>query len=492
MDKPRIAVIDDQLSQRKTEYIQFLSEKFDVVYISSESNLSKVYEKDIEMLIIDLVLDGWKESTENILDRVLSHNEYLPIIMVSQYWEYDSVKPIIRNMLDLKIQYKVLLFLSWKEIATAKTNDDLLELIIMDWKNRIYNEFSLYQQKYPKLLNHNESIKLLQIADMQFGAETDPSADADRYIIAKRLKEDSWVPNIVAICGDISQSGKESEFHEAQEWIDKFSRTLLPKRYEDIKYLVTVGNHDCNFDAFSQYYYESEFNKPSVEFKERKDMKGEEIWNDPKRKISIESVVFSNYISFADNLSSTYASFYKKSHLNIVNDFFLNWGIRIIHLNTLDMISPKNTVSVGINDKDRLEIVEHCVNNTRTPKVFTIIISHHGPDCFGYHGDNGERWLRMQTFITNVGAKLWLCGHNHKTDINVIEIDPSNSNKNIPYAVANSLRLHADSRYYGAPIGYNNIELIRNNGVVEKIKITFHNIIDPSKYYDKEYDVNYN
>lgn len=488
MNKPKIAVVDDELNDRKESYDRFLSEKFSVNYFGDESNLVNAFNKDVKMIIIDKILAGWSRSMEEILDDVSSTNRDIPIIIVSKHWNDDHGKPI-SNMLNLKMKYNVLQFFSWDEIANTLSDSVQFDLVIKNWKNRINYEFDLYQQRYPSLPDANSAIQLLQIADMQFGAASDPGTLGDRFAISSYLKNSMWLPNFVAICGDIAQSGKKKEFHEAKKWIDDFSKTLWSNNDESKKFLVTVGNHDCNFDAFLQYYYCSVFpdEKKSISefnFQKRTSQIGKEIWNNPENKISVEEVVFSNYIKFANDLSCNYRSIHQTDHLNIVNDFFLNWGIRIIHLNSLNDISPENLNGIGINENDMDHIIDYCTNCKNEPDIFTIIISHYGPHELGYKsGDNEEQtqWVKIKKFLSQVKVNLWLCGHKHNFEIDKINMGKmgfSDPKKDIPYATTGSLRLDRSSLAPGAYIGFNKIELLRKDGVINKIIVTPVAIID--------------
>lgn len=86
---------------------------------------------------------------------------------------------------------------------------------------------------------------ILQFSDIHFGVE-------DREAMAAvKDYSDSLAPDVVVICGDITQDGKTSEFKSARDWIARFS---APK-------VITPGNHDIPvygvfqrlFDPFGRY-----------------------------------------------------------------------------------------------------------------------------------------------------------------------------------------------------------------------------------------------
>lgn len=69
---------------------------------------------------------------------------------------------------------------------------------------------------------------IVQLADLHFGAEDQDAIDIAAQEI-HRLK-----PDAIAVCGDLTQRGKTSEFESVRDWLDQFK---APK-------LVVPGNHD--------------------------------------------------------------------------------------------------------------------------------------------------------------------------------------------------------------------------------------------------------
>lgn len=70
--------------------------------------------------------------------------------------------------------------------------------------------------------------KIIQIADIHFGTEN-PRALAAFEAALSEIETDA-----LAVCGDLTQRGKRSEFQAARDWLDSF----------DIPKLVVAGNHD--------------------------------------------------------------------------------------------------------------------------------------------------------------------------------------------------------------------------------------------------------
>ena len=70
--------------------------------------------------------------------------------------------------------------------------------------------------------------KIIQIADIHFGTEN------PRALEAFEQAADAVGADAIAVCGDLTQRGKRSEFQASREWLDKF----------DVPKLVVAGNHD--------------------------------------------------------------------------------------------------------------------------------------------------------------------------------------------------------------------------------------------------------
>ncbi len=70
--------------------------------------------------------------------------------------------------------------------------------------------------------------KIIQVADIHFGTEN-PHALSAFETIAGALEADA-----LAVCGDLTQRGKRSEFQAALDWLKQF----------DMPQLVVAGNHD--------------------------------------------------------------------------------------------------------------------------------------------------------------------------------------------------------------------------------------------------------
>ena len=86
---------------------------------------------------------------------------------------------------------------------------------------------------------------ILQVSDIHFGSE-----DVEALAAAEDLIR-TLAPDVIAVCGDITQRGKRTEFEAAHGWLQQFEAARI----------VTPGNHDTPLlnlwsrinDAFDRY-----------------------------------------------------------------------------------------------------------------------------------------------------------------------------------------------------------------------------------------------
>lgn len=468
MKKTLVAVIDDEMYDREEIYKAFLSENFDVLYIGNFAELSKIDNK-VKLIVIDKSLIEWECTMQSVLDDSLKNYKDIPKIIVSKHWNDNNGRPIaeIRVFFD---KYKNILdIFSWDEIANTM-NTPQYNTTIKRWKDRIRLVYDLHQGQEMSPKSDNDSLRIVQLSDMQFGGKRSAGALGDRFAIGTYLRNSIKLHStLIAVCGDITESGKPNEYDKALKWFEDFSETVWKKK--DIKrFLFTVGNHDCNFSALAQFKYEYDFLNSN--FKEINQDNGLINWEiENNELVTTEEIVFQNYLLFEEKYTPTSNSVWKTRHLNVVNDYFLNWGIRVIHLNTISRISPKNEKGMGADTEEIKRIIGYCTNVAKEPDVFTILISHNTPTDLGYRSSDSDlqdSWEDFKNLLVQINIKLWLCGHQHSFDIGEVEIGDCI----IPYATTGSLRLDASKRAPNSNIGFNIIELKRTNGEIDKIEIT--------------------
>lgn len=456
------AVIDDDFENREGIYTEILSEHFEIQSFSEESLfLREGQNKHYDMLVIDNLLDGWSTSTLELFLRKYPEltRDGTPIVAVSRHWHKNQGEQLYMGISNIIREYPIIMIVTWDDLGKFPTETDLAK----KWKDTIRENIYVRYLQHCGLrspLRKDDDAVILQLSDMQFGAETERGAYADTHEIAEKLRIKSMRPSIVVVCGDISESGKTSEFEQAELWMRDLASKIEPEIAVS-QFVFTVGNHDCDFSSFATLKYKFNFGE-EISFSETE----KTDWRIDKNKyITSEEFLFSNFLLFEKQCSpDTGSAVYKTKKLNTVDDSYLNWGIRFISLNTVSEISPDNVSGIGV-DKDELhDIINHC-NKHRNEDIYTILITHYSPYDLGYKsGENNKQnlWADIMTFLSNSRIKLWLCGHSHGADAGKIE----EKGIKIAYSKSSSLRLPRDKLAPNAQRGYNTITLKRENGVV--------------------------
>lgn len=190
---------------------------------------------------------------------------------------------------------------------------------------------------------------ILQFADIHFGVEDKAAMDAVKTY-AQSLR-----PDLVLICGDITQSGKVSEFKAAQDWIASFP---APK-------LITPGNHDTPMFGIFQRLF------------------------DP----------FGRYKKYIEPLSEP---------------FFADKNIMIVPYNTARGVQAKTDWSLGVVDMDALDGVIHKLNSV--PETVLKMIAVHHPLIYPAMSplkketENGKQAVKA---LSDANIDAVLSGHIH-------------------------------------------------------------------------------
>lgn len=105
-------------------------------------------------------------------------------------------------------------------------------------------------------------INILHLSDIHFGVEPKPEANITSTALSRRDNvlsqlidfvsgvEPEWKPDIVVLTGDLGWSGKDSDYKQAAQWLDKLLETLNLTREALI---ICAGNHDIN-RKIAKYY----------------------------------------------------------------------------------------------------------------------------------------------------------------------------------------------------------------------------------------------
>ena len=251
MVKYKLLVIDDEISTRKQIYKDVLgcTEFFEMMFVKNVDDVdASINNKHADGYIVDVVLDNWH------LNCLIQHQQYNhqhvvldnwhlnlrdildkigdkgPVILVSnKYEKFDSTQ--LTNILNNTIDSPVIHFLAWSEFYDEKSGKIAHPDLVTSTRLKISKELNKYHKRSNFKIGSNDSINILHISDTQFG---DKKTDAGAFLldsaIGRFLRKNSIELHFCIITGDISYSGKPSEYKKALDWFKAFLDELWPNQ----------------------------------------------------------------------------------------------------------------------------------------------------------------------------------------------------------------------------------------------------------------------
>lgn len=465
MLKYKILIIDDDWESRRIGFETVLGEDyfdFDYVKNASPSELERIRLTKAHAIILDVNLDKWAGHAKSdlfteIVKLILLRS---PVFLISNNWNQENIQ-WVNNVKDLiNIRY----YLSW---------DNDIQTILNIQKDYSYSgirenlkrELDEFHAKESLAIDENETVKILQISDLQFG---DNGFDEDSsllehvipaYLHAKGISN----INLIIVAGDIVYSGLPSEYETASHWFEKFCPELLGPNYKS-RLLLIPGNHDVNLRLNAADIYK-------FDFKTRKLI-------DLIDSITNEHHAYglTPYKEFAFELTGNQTYINNKNHLCFVNDRFVNWGLRFYHLNSVAEQNYTNPDKASIPEK----YLSNLLHAPEIPKdTYKILLSHHDPQSFGYDamGVWKPEWHTLSKFIQAAHIHMYLHGHRHQFKTYAFQ-DEGKGLEDVRLHMTGTMSLRASHRIADSKRGFSIIELPRINGVVQikDVKITDYGI----------------
>jgi hypothetical protein len=488
--KDMVIVIDDDYESGRKDFYELFLKDYDIHPISTKNDRPDLFTNlpRAKLIILDKVLDNGEMNSDKILAEIKEKNNSIPIIMVSRYW--NTKEAPVSEMIQYVHNYNIVNFLSWNEwndlLNTASTGESL-EKLAREWEAEIKIALARYKNYTIDNLDDNESLWIVHTGDFQFGSRELASnfGDTMRWPTHVLKKTAGLPPQLIFICGDVTEHGTYEEFDAAREWMNKFLKSLYQEGHQGNIFMVN-GNHDCNFSSFAKYHAKCKFlpktedqNKEKVQIDIEKGSDGS-ISPETERKKYAEDkstdrfnkIIFSEFIEFSQRFGPRQLK-NEISALDYVYDYLIPWGIRIICINTTDKICLSDRKGIGIDEKNLQEIMDFCQGNTY-PFLYTILLSHYGPYELGYIQTNPVMaWPVLDQFLIGAGVNLWLSAHRHENDKDEIKL---RDGRKILYSATTTIRLPNEMRPEDAKKGFKIIELKRaENKIISahifKIKI---------------------
>ena len=270
----KLLIVDDR-PERESQYKQVLNyPEFDPTYVWNPREFEILFNKTpFDGYLIDIFLDqnGWNSTAADLLkEKIEKAPRQAPVFLISQLWGEERVLGILKQAGESSA--KVVQYLAWTEFIQAvadltnQPDPSLAEVRINALRKKLLFELDRWHNRSGFRPEPDEDIRILVMADLQF---KDPSTSIDatfaEHWIAKALKEDERLPDLIIIAGDLSFSGRPDEFDIAEE---RLSVDLMGQlwgqnnieRFRD-RIVLVPGNHDVNlrFSASDNYKFDFAF-----------------------------------------------------------------------------------------------------------------------------------------------------------------------------------------------------------------------------------------
>ena len=469
-----VLIIDDEYQMRK-DYYEKIFEGFEITGIDRKEQLAEVKYKNYKLIAVDLFL--WNQTPSDAKMIINAIDVEIPIVLISQKWNDRNGSPL-EEIATLQNSKQIIKIIAFQRLMCAVEND--IKKICDEYNSEIIINYNKFYNYNSAPIKHDATINILHISDMQFGGKISQSADFDVDTIYEFLQKNFCLPHIVMISGDIAQSGHFGEYQDALKWFDNLKKQLFKEDNAKNRFVITPGNHDADFNLFGGFSLKYDFKNSAFEpFGNFVDVGNDRYLKYKKSDVPkhiIDEVVYNNFSRFAYELTEDERWLLNSNHYNLVISNYENIGIRIISVNSNSNISPvdEETKDALFSHRGAGIDVESCQrlkDSLNEDKLFTIVLSHLGPNDLGKDSENTVIWDQVRNFLDSIKCDLWLCGHTHQLKAKTIDDDDARYISEKPYAYSGSLRLNPSSLPEDAHRGFNVIQLSRVNGEVSKINV---------------------
>lgn len=508
MSQYKILIIDDEIEKRQVTFEKFFENKWDfkfpeefkencgpkfsVTYPKNYTAFKTAVKKEkFDAVFLDVIYEknGWENYKLNQILGYLRNNlpNNLPIFVYSSNWRPEILQEVNDAFLDVFENITPKRYYLFNDFLTIVNNacvcNDKGEFDLEELKNQRLLIYKVIANNLRRIniipFAGDSQISIMHLSDLQFGDKktTQHLVGMIGNIIhsVDKTKDEHNIKGIdlVIITGDISMSGKEEEYNEAEIQLTSLFKRLWPTEADNYKNRIIIipGNHDFDVNYCMLNYLKPEYVMEEIDGKLTKIRKidfvkmSEQLMNRTE-KYNYASFGLQAYRNFAYRLTRDDV-YIKNSGLNFVNDKYIDWGIRFICLNSIYNINADKTNMAGINPKEVEDMLQG-VAKYKDDNILSIVLSHHTtlltvpdeiPDC-----EHKQIKSVLDGLITGENCKLIIGGHRHKNDSR-----DEKTSQNTGYKIIEAASLRVEEKSDGYNRGFKIHILNKEFGRVSKL-----------------------
>lgn len=466
MSNWRVLVVDDEANgndgrsatYRLLENISFEGRPINITFAKNMTNaMDELRSRHFDLALIDVVLKKWGDTNGHGFMQLLSSVPTdKPVALLSSLWDAASIG-FATQALTEHPERDVHLFLRWADLEKDGTRN----IVALQLQREIYRQKDLL----PLATSDDQKLRILHLSDLHFGSGKSTISGPELRRIAQKIK-DEWPdgPHLIAVTGDIANTGHPDEYSEAFDWFQKLGKELgwsLPSR----RFLVVPGNHDHNVSIGASGTLKI---GPNGKFKHQSKI--------DESGYKLAEFAMSPFQKFAMRLTGQNDQWAMAPLRCWVEASYRHYGVVFSGFNTSRYLG-ENGWPVRRIDTDEFAIVEDQISAIRKeqPNVMHVSLSHHSPVAYETEQpiDNAFEFRRH---LVNTAAfpQLILHGHGHSREV-------------FPY-LANTLVIsaptpsaHKEDRPPDNARGFTMIELGRSNSSVSDVTV-FSYILDAARW----------
>ncbi len=461
--KHLVIIVDDQINKRRTGYERFaekismLQPGFEIqpVFVEDPNQLQLMIQRDhYSAAIVDAVLDEyWKSFTVTRALKILGNE--IPIALLSEQWDKTNAEQIDEAWKKPNCRT----FLHWRDID-PKGNGQI-DYAVRAFVSMIADNKKLDIQHK---LEHDESIRIVHISDVQTGGFDEKRLKSEANICADHILE-HWAdksPTFVAFTGDVAEHGAPSQYKAAHEWISYFFERLSLNKLPASNLLYVPGNHDVNLCLAGSTRIQLIFDKIT----EKHEFKLDDKLHQPE----LLGYSYSPFRNFWAGISDCKLLEHDDSYHSLawVESRYRHLGIIFYGINTAQPANAFGLPNREVNSNDLNLIKENIqpfLSDCGDTPPLVVGLGHHCPVPAG--GDsavvNPEDFELF--FRGRVKTALFLHGHTHDHDLSYM----SNNGLRIVRSCATTLTKKENTRPSDSLRGFNLLEMTRENHVIKSL-----------------------